>query len=1059
MGLIEDYFKYQEEYEKKFGSEKTVVLLQVGSFYEIYEYDPEAANIELNNDEIDDNNGFEQLRELCKDNIYKKKIGKASELSSILNCILTKKNGKESHSLKNVFLIGFPIISYEKHRDVLLANDYTIIKIDQHKQVNVDKKGKKQETIQRKVDEIISVGTVIENINNLPINNYIIGIYIECQKHSIKCEDYVIICGISCIDITTGKNIVCEVYSKEKDTINAIQELYRFLISHQPKEIIIEINNILEENIEKYVNYIRETLELNNYPNVIIHINELNKEFLKISYHEQFLNKIFRGIKIIPNTDKLKIHHINDGTSLNIIEELNLERLYYGCVSYIILLQYCYEHNEKIINKIKKPDTKWIDEKKHLILTHNSIVQLNLLPMPKFSHHKSKYNSILKTFDSLFSVVNNASTTLGKRYLKNMLLNPITNIEKLEKFYNMNDEMMTITHNNKLLLDYIEQYLKKIPDIERLQRKLELQLIKPNEFVMLIKSYITIVDIYTLIISCNTRFLKDLLLKDHYIDEFNSFLDIILSLIDLDKLEKCKLIDGKLDFVDSFILEGKDNYADTLQKSIKFNEDNMYRICQHLNMYLQTTKGKLITFSGTRKTSKKISKDDSIDDDSSPSDDTTLTNYLITTTHKASVLKQNKSKLDISLCGNLEFKTIKNKTIITSDIIRKYCDDLDENKSLLEIYLLKRYTLLISELSSKFTFYNQIVKFISLLDFIKSNAKTAIKYKYFRPILDKSSPTSYLTIKDLRHPIIERIINNEYITNDITLNSTGILLYGCNSTGKSSLVKAIALNIILAQSGLFTSCQLTFSPFNRIITRLSGNDDLFGGKSSFVVEMCELRTILRHSDQNSLIIGDELCRGTENISGSSLTIATILTLVQRKSSFIFSTHMHNIVHLNYIKNIPDSQLQIFHLETIFDPSKQFLIYDRKLKPGSGSSIYGLEVAKSLDIDKSFISLANDIRRSITHSDQLLNTKTSRYNSNIFMDSCVLCGSTQHLNSHHLREQHEADDHNFIDYFHKNSSFNLIVLCHSCHDFIHSNKLSINKLQTTSGTILTIDDKH
>ena len=120
-----------------------------------------------------------------------------------------------------------------------------------------------------------------------------------------------------------------------------------------------------------------------------------------------------------------------------------------------------------------------------------------------------------------------------------------------------------------------------------------------------------------------------------------------------------------------------------------------------------------------------------------------------------------------------------------------------------------------------------------------------------------------------RHPIIERINEKkEYIGNDIELSEKGILLYGVNSSGKSSLMKAVGLNIIMAQSGMFVPAhEFTYEPYHHIFTRIFGSDNIYKGLSSFAVEMIELRNILKRSNKFSLILGDEICNGTESISG------------------------------------------------------------------------------------------------------------------------------------------------------------------------------------------------
>jgi DNA mismatch repair protein MutS len=114
----------------------------------------------------------------------------------------------------------------------------------------------------------------------------------------------------------------------------------------------------------------------------------------------------------------------------------------------------------------------------------------------------------------------------------------------------------------------------------------------------------------------------------------------------------------------------------------------------------------------------------------------------------------------------------------------------------------------------------------------------------------------------------------------------GILLYGTNAVGQSSLIRSIGICIILAQAGMFVPCsEFTFNPYDKIFTRILGNDDIFKGLSTFAVEMSELRTILNCSNENSLILGDELCSGTENDSALSIFPAGLDHLHKKKKHF------------------------------------------------------------------------------------------------------------------------------------------------------------------------------
>ena len=187
-----------------------------------------------------------------------------------------------------------------------------------------------------------------------------------------------------------------------------------------------------------------------------------------------------------------------------------------------------------------------------------------------------------------------------------------------------------------------------------------------------------------------------------------------------------------------------------------------------------------------------------------------------------------------------------------------------------------------------------------------------------------------------------------------------MLLYGTNAVGKTSLIRSIGVSIIMAQTGMYVPCSsFVYKPYTAIYSRILGNDNIFKGLSTFAVEMSELRVILKMADENSLILGDELCSGTETESALSIFVAGLLELNKRESSYIFATHFHEIVSYDEIVSL--HKLTQMHMEVRYDRETDSLIYNRKLKEGSGPRIYGLEVCKSLHLDEEFLEKAYEIR--------------------------------------------------------------------------------------------------
>jgi DNA mismatch repair protein MutS len=308
----------------------------------------------------------------------------------------------------------------------------------------------------------------------------------------------------------------------------------------------------------------------------------------------------------------------------------------------------------------------------------------------------------------------------------------------------------------------------------------------------------------------------------------------------------------------------------------------------------------------------------------------------------------------------------------------------------------------------------------------------------------------------LRHPLIEQSLSNvEYVKHDISLGyencSLGWLVYGMNASGKSSLMKALGISVLLAQCGTFVpASQFRLRPFHSIFTRILNHDNLWAGLSSFTVEMTELREILKRADKRSLVLGDELCSGTESVSATSLVAAGLEWLTQKQSCFIFATHLHGLLALDTISKL--SSLQIWHLRVRYDVAKDKLIYDRTLHRGPGSSLYGLEVAKALNLPLEFIEKAQAFRHQLLGTTTDEGSVSSLYNSNVFKKECEVCkcGITSLLEVHHIRPQKEANSSgHFEDGTHKNMRENLVVVCQTCHDKHHNSEIHIGKVKKTS----------
>jgi DNA mismatch repair ATPase MutS len=354
--------------------------------------------------------------------------------------------------------------------------------------------------------------------------------------------------------------------------------------------------------------------------------------------------------------------------------------------------------------------------------------------------------------------------------------------------------------------------------------------------------------------------------------------------------------------------------------------------------------------------------------------------------------------------------------------------------------------------------WSSLEEWISHVDCTRCIARTARERGFHKPIVEDVLPSntstnttndSYLDLEGLRHPLVESTGTRvAYVQHSVKLDqdTNSWLVYGMNASGKSTLMKATGIAILLAQAGSYVpALRLRFRPFRSIYTRILNHDNLFAGLSSFAVEMSELRDILRQANEYSLVLGDEMCSGTESLSAMSLVAAGIEWLSAKRAKFIFATHLHD---LPSILDCAVLKLKVWHLRVEYDPVSQKLIYDRTLMPGSGSSLYGLEVAKAMDLPLEFLEKARTHRKALMKFDG----GTSSWNSAIKRNLCEICGNPVALEVHHIQERHTAKNGLLPDGTPMNAVANLVVLCATCHDKEHVEAIVQPIVQTSEGPV-------
>ncbi len=933
--------------------------MEIGSFFEVYE---------INNE--------------------KEQIGKAKEMSELLNIQLTRKNKSIiENSAQNPLLAGVPSVSVERHLNrIIQTKKYTIVLVKQ--------KGEPPH-VSRYISSIISPGTNFEYLQE-PSENNISALLVD--KNS---DIYSV--GYAAIDVSTGKTMVCEIHGTSEDKTFALDEIFTLLQSYHTSEVVLTFSSS-EIDRDWVLNYLEI---VGNY-----HYS-FNKCRLKIAYQNELFKSIY-GIK----------------SFLSPIEYLDLER--YPCASeaLAILCDFIITHDSSLIEKMDRP--KFLSGSHFLYLGNNAIEQLGI------TSRRASDKTVLNLIDQ-------TSTAIGKRMLKERLLNPICDLKVLNERFDLSQKISP--HYKQL-----EILMKQIYDLERILRRIKLKKLHPFELGYLFTSLESVFSIL------KKEQEVGISSEQGLIDETQDFIHTLLNTFDLDLCARV----SKTQIRENFFKTGIYPAIDILQKQQRLQLYKIETICTHINTMFENKDSKYATV-------------EYLDSEGY---------YIAMTKNRFALIEEKLIKSFITIekqhyfFKDFSIKKLKNSVKISSLLFEEISSEYISNQVKMIALVKKRYDESLENLECQYALVlDKIISHIATLDVAISNAKCAVLYRYERPVLLEKDDNPFFEAKELRHPIIEsREENGIYVPNDISLGSLqedyehpmysekevrGVLLYGINSSGKSSLMKSVGISVILAQAGFFVPAkELKFTMFDKLFTRIVSGDNLYKGLSTFAVEMLELKNIFNRTTKHSLVLGDEICHGTETESALAIVASAIMKLHSKGSFFIFATHLHQLINLKEIQKLEN--IIFLHLGVQYDELNDTLEYNRKLEKGSGSSLYGLEFAKSLHLDREFIDEAYALRKKMSGEysevELLKKRKRSKYNKSIFLSKCALCNQAVE-DVHHINAQSIADIDGNIDHFHKNHRHNLIPLCKEHHKKVHEGKILISGfVMTEQGLKLHFDEK-
>lgn len=963
QGIYNEYFTLEKEWKIKCG-EKTILLFQVGAFFEVY--------------------GTKS--KICSESTIQ-------NFSQMCNLRIAPKSKTFDDTGDQIVMAGFRDYQLEEYIEKIIENGFTAVVYIQQ-----DIAGKKEKN--RVLFNVYSSGTFISQDTNDNRSNHIMCIWSRaCLDRSSLLSKQTpqkrLVCGIAVINISTGKSFLFEYETPYLANIaTTYDELERNISIYSPSEVLYIEQGLKDgPTIEKYFD-----------SHVAFHSMDINsdkiKNATKQNYIEAILDQQF-GKETFQNCSEFNTYTI-------------------ATMAFCVLLDFIYEHNRNLVKNIEIPLFNNTTER--VLLANHTLKQLNILEDGNGSG----------VFSSVLSFLNKCSCSIGKRRFRQQLLNPRYN----EKWLNLEYQMisMMLEPQNFSLVAPFRKLLSDMADLEKISRQLVIKKLVPSSLYKLYHSLDLIsqlnICLYELVplkkyLICSCEDFDDrikqmmlFITRFFHIENCNgvtTFKDILGSEEETEENEESILLcSGVSNELDTLIREYSENkqllekWRETLNGLVGGQDHVKIHKTEKSGVSLQITKPRSKALKEALKTQKTLN----------------IGNTTISTT-------------------DIEFTTASTSAYeIECDHFTKISKKLLKIKDTLYQVMEKEYLSFLGILEKEwFSFVEIVIDYIGKLDVLICRAYTAREYHYCCPQIIETAERSCVFAKDLRHVLIEHLLTNElYVANDVELREEpqGILLFGINSSGKTSLLRSIGISLILAQSGNFVPASaFSYKPYRSIYSRIIGNDNLFKGHSSFAVEMSELRVILRMADKYSMILADEISKGSEMDSAMSITTASIMEFVKLGASFIITSHLHEIVEFEEIVAL-SKKVHLKHLMVSYDYEKDLLVYDRKLREGSGESFYGLLVCKSLHLPLEFIECAYQIRNKyLKKSESILSQKTSVYNAKKIKGICEMCGQNMGEEVHHILPQKDANDDGFFENgLHKNHVANLSSLCSKCHDQIH-----------------------
>lgn len=581
------------------------------------------------------------------------------------------------------------------------------------------------------------------------------------------------------------------------------------------------------------------------------------------------------------------------------LKGFGVEELKLGTIAAGAVLHYLRdtEHpNLKHITSVQR-----LDERDYLWMDRFTIRNLELLGSGADGGH------------TLLKILDNTVSPMGARLMRRWMVLPLKDIERINERLDAVQSCIIETELRKQL----QSLIKQSGDVERLVAKLPLKKINPREILHLAKGLGFAEQIKEL---CKTS-------ANHYLKRLSDTINPCHYIAD-------KILNEVVDNPPVMISKG-----DVIKEGVHAELDELRRIAHHSKEFLLEIQQRESEATGIP--SLKIAFNN------------VFGYYLeVTNTHKNKVPAEWTRKQTLANAERYitpELKVYEEKITGAEEKILKIETELFE-KLLLEL----------QEYIGPVQTNGQVM---AILDCICCFAENALQFKYVRPVIKDDA---VLELKDARHPVIERHlpVGETYIANDIVLDKEQqqiIILTGPNMSGKSALLRQTGLIVLMAHMGSFVPASAAAIPLtDKIFTRVGASDNLSGGESTFMVEMNETASIINNLSSRSLILLDEIGRGTSTYDGISIawSIAEFLHQSPHQPKTLFATHYHELNELE--EKFP--RIKNYHITNKEVGNK--IIFLRKLAPGGSTHSFGIHVAKMAGMPVTLIQRANELLKQL-----------------------------------------------------------------------------------------------